>query len=330
MEKQDENVAFLFGNEGRDRPQWAAQKRFISDDFRPVYTQGVTAKGHLPETLFARFLEALRSDPRVAIETFQNWMITARPQGGHFADVAMDRMDARSSEWDSKTAEGIIELFSEVMDDFYLTNPKSQMFFDVWDQSETILNGLREASPAHDWARTMQKAARHGNALSWMMQVIGRREIWARGLAGDRKRHDESYLLEEEDLRRFIRKLFARLKLMKNQQIVGLPRLLGVLYALKEAPWETRTFPVFLNRLYGPQVRDQEFLKFLIAIGGTVVSSDKGAYTTLSSETLSMLLDEDYVRQRLAEIRKRRAGKELAALRTEVDAMIERASSRGR
>lgn len=264
MDQKDENLAFLFGNEGRDRPKWDAQKRFISDDFRPVYTQGVTAKGHLPEAIFARFLEALRTDLRTAMETFGNWMITERPQGGHFADVAMDRLDARSSEWDTETAEGILEIFCEVMDDFYLRNPKSRMYFDVWDQSENILNGVRKASPGHDWTRLIQRSARDRNAVSWMIQIIGRRELWARGISGDRPSHDDNYFMDENDLRLFIRKLFARLKLMKNQQIIALPRLLGVLYTLKEAPWEVRTFPRFLDRLYGPQVRDPEFLRFLI------------------------------------------------------------------
>lgn len=327
MDQKDENLAFLFGNEGRNRPQWDAQKRFISDDFRPVYTQGVTAKGHLPEATFAKFLEALRNDLQTAMATFRHWMLTERPQGGHFADVAMDRLDARSSEWDNETAEGILDIFCETMDDFYLQNPKTRMFFDVWDQSENILKGIRKAYPAHDWSRLLHRSARDRNAVSWMIQIIGRRELWARGISGDRRSHEENYFMDEDDLRRFIRKLFARLKLMKNQQIIVLPRLIGVLYTLKESPWETRSFPQFLDRLYGPQVRDSDFLKFLISVGGITVSSAHGAYTTLSSDTLSVLLDADYVHQRLASIRKRRANKELSALRAEVDAMIERASS---
>ena len=327
MEQKDDNIAFLFGNEGRDRPQWDAQKRFISDDFRPVYKQGVTARGHLPETIFARFLEALRGDPEAALDTFRNWMMTERPQGGHFADVAMDRIDARSSEWDQQTGEGIIRLFCEVMDDFYRTSPKSETFFDVWEQSESILNGLRVRSQDAHWGRSILKLARDGNALSWMMQMIGRRELWARGLAGERRRHDENFLMSEDELQRFIRKLFARLRLMKNQEIIALPRLLGILYTLKETPWETRAFPKFLDRMYGSQVSDRDFLKFLIAIGGTVVSSAHGAFTTLSRETLNVLLDEGYVQRRLAVIRKRRVGRELGRLRSEVDAMIDRAST---
>lgn len=327
MDQADENTAFLFGNEGRNRPQWDAQKRFISDDFRPVYTQGVTAKGHLPEAIFARFLETVRTDPNKAIETFREWMATERPQGGCFADVAMDRMDARSSEWDAETGEGILRLFSEVMDEFYRVSPKSEMFFDVWGQSESIIDSLSKASDENRWRNTIHQSARDGEALSWMIQMVGRRELWARGLSGERRQTDRKFLMSEDDLRRYIRKLFSRLKLMKNSQIITMPRLLGVLYTLKDTPWENRTFPRFLDRLYGPQVRDIEFLKFLIAVGGTVVSSNRGAYTTLSKETFGTLLDESYVQERLGLIRKRRAGKELGSLRSEVDAMIERASS---
>lgn len=326
MDQKDESIAFLFGNEGRDRPQWDAQKRFISDDFRPVYTQGVTAKGHLPEAVFARFLEAARTDQITALETFRIWMATERPQGGCFADVAMDRMDARSPEWDLETGAGIFGLFSEIMDEFYRISSKSEMFFDAWSQSESVINNLRRAPKDKPWLDTIQKSARDGDAVSWMIQIVGRRELWARGISGDRRRDNDDFLMSEDELKRFIRKLFARLKLMKNTQIISLPRLPGVLYTLKETPWESRTFPLFLNRLYGPQVHDPEFLKFLIAVGGTVVSSNKGAYQTLSQETLRILLDEDYVHQRLANIRKRRVGKELSLLRSEVESMIERAS----
>lgn len=318
----DENAEWLFGGESGDEGQWDAHRRFISPTYNPIYRQGVVGPHHLNEADFAAFLKMCGSDEIGAATRFLDWVRSDRPQGGDYGDVALERISARASGFDAETALGIVSVFAHVMDEYYRLRPKREMFADVWEASESIIHTFRTAVPKFDFELVANHLSREGAAIAWLTAVIGRSELWSHGLAGDRPRDSAVWLLSEAALKEFVTVIAMRLSALKVDELLGVPRLGRVLFTLHDSPWVKGELDAILRRLAGPRVSDAGYLAFLEAMAGLVISSDRGAYLTISVQSLATLLGDDVFDRRWTRLLKKKLPADLTAKRAAVAKMI--------
>lgn len=322
MQEKDENSEWLFGGKDGEAGHWEAHRRFISEEFNPIYRQGVIGPHHLREAAFSSFLSTTRSDPHSAAEQLKVWIHTDRPKGGDFGDVAIERIAARASEFEVETALGITTVFAEIMDDYYRWRPKDEMFYDVWQQTEGILGTFNLSLPGFSLESIAGRIAREGKAVSWMACTIGRNELWSQGLAGDRKRESIHYQLSEVELRSFLSEIFRRILKMSTDEILNLPRLAGVLFTIKQSPWHSEIASSVMKRLAGPRTSDARFITFLEAMAGTVISSNRGAYRTLSLDSLHTLIGQPAFDRRWSRLENSELTPDLMTRLTKVKTMI--------
>lgn len=322
----DENAEWLFGGESGDEGQWEAHRRFISSTYNPIYRQGVVGPHHLNEADFAAFLKMSGSDAVGAASQFLDWVRLDRPQGGDYGDIAMERLSARAPGFDAETALGVVSVFAHVMDEYYRLRPKREMFADVWEASEGIVRTLRTKVPAFDFSQIASDLSQEGPAVAWLTAVIGRSELWDHGLAGDRQRDPGVWLMSEVTLKEYITVLAKRLSRLKAVELLALPRLGRVLFTLHDSPWAKDEADAILRKLAGPQVSDASYLAFLEAMAGLVVSSDRGAYFTISVQSLDTLLGEGAFDRRWTRLLKKKLPADLTAKRAAVARMIAEAN----
>uniref|UniRef100_B0T9F5 Uncharacterized protein n=1 Tax=Caulobacter sp. (strain K31) TaxID=366602 RepID=B0T9F5_CAUSK len=322
MAAKDENTEWLFGGDRGEDGEWEAHRRFISAEFNPIYRQGVIGAYHLRESDFSDFLALARTDTTAAAERLRKWIDSSRPQGGDFGSLAMDRLAARAASLDQANALGIVAVFAEIMDDYYSRRPRQEILSDVWEQSEGILRSFRASVPSYDLGQISDVIARGGAALSWMVSVVGRKEIWAHGLAGDRPKDVEQWQLSAPELEAFLSVVFGRVAKLSADQLLALPHLGRLLFTLRESSSHADILTAVLRRLAGPRTSDARFLSFLKAMGGVVISSNRGVYRTLDLKALRTLLGQGAFDARWSRLQAKALVPELEALRSEILEMI--------
>lgn len=289
----DEDAKWLFGGENGENGQWEAHRRFISESYNPIYRQGMVSAHQLSEAAFSEFLSKARTDVLAAAKVFLAWVATERPQGGDYGDVAIERLAARASSFDAKTALGILSVFAEVMDEYDRLRPKREMFIDHWETTEGIIRTFRSSVRGFDVKTLSHHLARQGQAISWLTGSLGRGELWDHGLVGDQKRDVGMHLLDQTSLRDYLSLLANRLCRLRGNELVMLPRLGRVLFTIHDSPWHAAQKEAILRRLAGPRTSNERFISFLEAMAGIVISSDRGVYLKLSITDLHTLLGEE-------------------------------------
>lgn len=319
---EDKNAAWLFDGGKGGNGEWEAHRRFISPEFNAIYRQGVVGPRHLKEADFSRFLKFAREGKPLATQQFEVWFLTDRDEGGDYGDVAMERLAARGHSFDSHTAYGIVRVFADTMDEYYRVRPKREMFIDAWQQSETILHTFQSSVSGFQLGEISLSLATTGNALAWMCSTIARDEFWSHGIAGDRKRDEGARLLTLQELEEFTRVLMSRVEKLSAEEILRLPRLRAVLYTAKESPWNAATLQSIIRKIAGPRVNDARFLQFLEAMSGTVISSNRGVYYTISKKSLENIIGEEDFNRKWSRLLKKRLPENLAIKRDSIKRMM--------
>jgi len=327
MPEKHEDTDWLFGGERSEGGEWEAQRRFISDKFNPIYRQGVIGPYHLPEGKFSEFLAVAKAAPQAGADQIRTWIKTARPHGGDFGDLAMERIAARAPSLDADTAFGLVRVFAEVMDDYYRIRPKREMFFDIWEQSEGILRTFSASVLDYQLDQISDGIAKDGSALSWMISSIGRTELWAHGLTGDQRKDPDRHQLSENALRSFLSALFRRLSALPTEEIFGLPSVGRALFCLKESPWHKELAAQVFRRLAGSRTSDETFIAFLEAMAGPVISSARGVYYTISIPALRTLLGEEMFERRWARLQAKALAPDLASRLANIRRMMAEAKN---
>lgn len=319
---EDGNAAWLFGGQKGENGEWEADRRFISPEFNAIYRQGVVGPRHLKEADFSRFLKFARESAKLATQQFEVWFLTDRDEGGDYGDVAMERLAARAHSFDAETAYGVIRVFANAMDDYYRARPKREMFTDAWQQSESILRTFKSSVPGFQLGAIATSLAETGTALAWMCSAIARDELWGHGITGDQRKDENFRLLTSPELQQFTTTLISRIARLTADQLLNLPRLGTVLYTVRESPWTPSEADKIIRRLAGPRVSDARFLRFLQAMAGVIVSSDRGVYHTISQKTVGNILGEEYFSQRWSKLLSKTLPEELALQREAVKRMM--------
>jgi len=205
----------------------------------------------------------------------------------------MDRIAARASTFDADIASGIVMTFAEFMDEYFVLRPKREMFHDVWQRSEEAIKAFRSAVENFSLDRIAVDIAQDGHAVSWMANILGRRELWAHGLVGDEQKSDSELLLSIPTLEAFLSVLWRRIDALPLTDLLRLPRMAGLLFTFKESPWQEDLIEPLLDRLSGLKTTDNEFVSFLEGMAGVVISSNKGVYYTISVKALQNLLGKE-------------------------------------
>lgn len=324
---ENENATWLFGGQKGEHGEWEAHRRFISPEFNAIYRQGVISPRHLKEADFSRFLKLARDGAKLATQQFKVWFLTDREEGGDYGDVAMERLAARAHSFDAETAYGVVRVFSSAMDDYYRTRPKREMFIDTWQQSESILRTFRSSVAGFRLGAIAPSLAETGDALAWMCSVIARDELWGHGIVGDQRKDENFRLLTQPELQQFTTTLISRMEGLTVEQILSLPRLGAVLYTVRESPWTLSEADKIIKRLAGPRVSDAQFLRFLQAMAGVVVSSNRGVYHTVSQKAVCNIVGEEYFNRRWSRLITKTLPEELALQREKIKRMMAEAKN---
>lgn len=323
----DENVSWLFGGDNGERGEWEAHRRFISPQYNAIYRQGVVGARHLKEAEFALFLQAAREGRPEASEQFERWFLTERLEGGDYGDVAMERIGARAHSFDAETALGIVRVFANVMDEYYRVRPKREMFIDTWQQAERIMRTFHTSVPGFKLGDVSLEIASSGKAIAWMCSAIARDEMWAHGFVGDRGRKEELRLLNRSEVEVFTSALVKRISALAIPDLLSLPRFGTVMYTLKESPWLKDRASTVIQKLAGPRSSDTIFLSFLEAMSGVVISSDHGAYRTISQDAIAGIIGAEQFDRRWNRILKKNLPNDLATKRARLTAMLAEAKN---
>lgn len=313
---KDADAEFLFGRDNNPNGRWEAQRRFVSPEFNPIYRQGFVGPHRLPEAEFSRFLQLARSSEVEAAELLVAWSNRPRQQGGDFGDVAIDRIGARASQMDAQTATGITAVFAEVMDDYFRRRPPRSLFADLWQQTESILKTFRAEVEGFTLGGRSNALAAEGAAISWMICTLGAAELANHGLLSERSGGKPS--MTHAQLEAFLRRLAARVDKLAPDSFLDLPLLARVLFILQNSPWTAKTVARTISRYTGPRASDERFLRFMVASAGLVISSNRGAYHTISFERLGRLVGAERLERRWQELKIKPLSGELASLREQV------------
>jgi len=218
------------------------------------------------------------------------------------ADVLLERMRGASpSNWDKHQVTNFLMALSNVMDETHRRRAAdASVLNSVWDRAERSMVVLLTRLTEGERTQALKRMFRDGHAISWLTALL-RREIWAHGRFGDRRRHQESWYFSENNLNRIIKQMTKRYRDMPASEVLKIVDPLNMFFAWLESGDETGP-----RQLMASCIRTNLGLIDTLEKLTSYTVSTRDRYDVLQRRALEPFLDYSKARRRVETLQKDR------------------------
>lgn len=284
-----------------DRKDAIGNRRLASPDHYRLYFNLIGPAHAINQAGFDRFWLAARTGPDATAELLLE-LNGQRAMGSlRKSDVLLERLRAMEADlWDHTTARNLILAFGRMMDAAYKENPNEEGFAVTnWDRAERLIPTLYSKFSNDERGAVTQELFAHGQAIGWLTSVI-RSEIFSHGLYGNKKTPSDKWILPAEEFSSAVEVIIRRYRGMSIDDILSTPQSIHILYAWKQAGDENGP----RDLLKAAVEKDEGLVKVLMALTGSVTTSDQGRVTVLKRESVENFMDYEQTIDRLTAISK--------------------------
>ncbi len=212
------------------------------------------------------------------------------------ADVLLERFITANEGLSPNQCEHLLQAFSSVMDEAYRARPFDIVWMSsLWDRADRLVPILLGKLNAEQRAATINVMFEQGAAISWLSKLF-RRETFAHGRFGDRRRPQQDWILSDPELDQVAAMMIQRYQALTPDDIFGLVNPLDVLFAWSQGGDEDGPKALIAACI----ATDEGLVATLEKLTTIVSSSDRGTYSVLKRNNLDSFLDFDNARQRVA------------------------------
>jgi hypothetical protein len=225
-----------------------------------------------------------------------NWH--KRSSGSSFGklDLLLERMRGGLNE--SLTiaqCQNVLIALANSMDEAYRIRPFDRGWVNsVWDRAEHLIPILMARLTPDTRLPTLEAMFKGGLAISWLTTLL-RRETFAHGRYGTRRRPQESWFFSEAELDRVIELMLSRYRRMAPADLFKTVDPLSLLFAWRQTGDESSPKQLVTRHA----MTSEGLIEVLKGLTSTVVSSNRGKYLVLSRDNLAPFLDYNEARQRI-------------------------------
>lgn len=211
------------------------------------------------------------------------------------ADVLLERFKTSHDGLSPVQSQHLLVALSDVMDAAYRARPFDVVWMSsLWDRAERLVPLLLSKLDDAQRAATITAMFEQGAAISWLSKLF-RRETFAHGRYGDRRRPEQDWILTDAELDQIERIMLQRYQSLTSEDMFALVDPLDVLFAWSQGCEEHGP----RNLIASCIEEDEGLITTLEKLTTYVTSSDRGTYSVLKRNHLESFLDFDSTRDRV-------------------------------
>lgn len=279
-----------------DRKTAIAGKRLASPDHYRLYFSLIGPKHAVSQVIFDRFWAAAAVGDSDATAQIINELHGEKTFGSlRKSDVLFERLrEVDPALMTSRSARTLLLAFGQIMDDIHRQSDGHILLITTANRAERLRPMLFERLDPEDRAFVIRDMFEDSPAIEWLTDIL-RRETFAHGRYGDRKKPEREWLLSDAELDQVSAAMIARYRKMTAAEVLATPSPLNLLFGWSQAGDEE-----------GPRTLMAEAIESdpgLLAVLDTMTSlretSDRGSFRVLKTDNVEPFLDFAAVRARL-------------------------------
>ena len=282
-----------------DRDSAIRDRRLASPDHYRLYFALSGPSYALKQEDYDAVWKAAGDDWSKIGEILLNWHIV-QPSGGlSKADLLLERIHGLKPEiLTPAQSRNFLLAFGNVLDDAYLKIPFGRSWVtSLWDRAERLVPLLLSRLPRVDRTRTISELFEHGSALGWLTTIF-RRDTFAQGRYGNRKRPESEWLFTAEEMDLITGKMIARYQTMTIREVGEAIDPISLLFAWQQGGDEDGP----RNLISSQTADDSSLIRTLAALTTSINSSNGGRFDVLRRGNLDSFLNYDEARKRVSAI----------------------------
>lgn len=212
------------------------------------------------------------------------------------ADILLERIRGQVyEELSASQCENFLCAFANIMDEAYRLRPFDHSWVNsFWDRAEKLVPFLSSRLEPNRRELVLASIFQQGHAIGWLTSLF-RRETFAHGRFGERRRPEEEWLFGEDELNRITSILLDRYRSMNFQDIAASPNPLNLLFAWMQGGDVKGPRDLIERRAES----DDGFLEALECLMSSINSSDRGRFKVLKKENLENFMELESATDRL-------------------------------
>lgn len=215
------------------------------------------------------------------------------------ADLFLERVKGGVYETlSARQCENFLIAFSNVMDEAYRLHSFDDFWpISLWDRAAELIPLLISGVSGGRRDRVVLTMFRKGEAIGWLTTLF-RKETFAHGRFGERRRPDNEWLFTDVELDRIEETLLDRYRAMSAHDIFACPEPVNLLFAWKQGGDEHGPGTFIESHAQS----DVGFLETLENLMSTMSSSDRGRFKVLKKDIISEFMNVEETSTRLREL----------------------------
>lgn len=288
------------GVDARDREAAISGRRLASPDHYRMYFGLIGPSHAVTQQGFDLFWAAVDDGPEAAAAVLLELQ-------GHQAlgslrkiDVLLERLRGMDEAlWTPARARSLLLALGTMMDEAERRAPPDRNIITGLDRAQRLVPILLRRLDPDERGAVIDALFENGAALDWLTTLL-RRETFAQGRYGDRKRPESEWYLAPDELDRVSGLMIARYQALSFDALASHRRPISMLFAWSQAGDEDGP-RALITKAAGT---DAGLIKVLDTLTSGMESSDRGRYTVLKKDNVEPFLDFAAARERLDAIAK--------------------------
>lgn len=279
-----------------DRQAAIAGRRLASPDHYRLYFSLIGPKHAVSQAVFDRFWAAAAAGETGDVAQILKELHREKTFGSlRKSDVLFERLrDVNPAMMTSRAARTLLFALAQVMDDIHREGDARLLMITTVKRADRLQPMLFARLDPNDRSFVIANMFETGPAIEWLTEIL-RRETFAHGRYGGRKRPERDWLLSDGELDEVSAAMVARYRKMSPAEVLATPSPLNLLFGWLQA-----------GDGEGPRALMTEAIKSdsgLIAVLDTMTSlretSERGRFRVLKSDNVEPFIDFGDARKRL-------------------------------
>lgn len=282
-----------------DRQAAIAGRRLASPDHYRLYFSLIGPKHAVPQLVFDRFWAAAAAADAGEVADILKELHAAKSFGSlRKSDVLFERLrETDPTLVTSCAARTILLALARVMDDIHREGDARMLLITTANRAERLRPMLFGRLDAGDRALVVGDMFANGAAIEWLTDIL-RRETFAHGRYGNRKKPEREWLLSDAELDEVAAAMIARYRKMSVADVLATPSPLNLLFGWSQAGDEDGPRELMAKAIES----DSGLIAILDRMTSLRETSDRGQFPVLKSDNVEPFLDFGAVRKRLETI----------------------------
>jgi len=219
------------------------------------------------------------------------------------ADLLLERLkDGAQKALAPEQCENMLVALSLVMDEAYRRRKFDQFWVNsLWERAGGLVQSLLPRLEPTRRETVVSAMFSKGVAISWLTSLF-RRETFAHGRLGERRRPDEEWLFTNEELDQITVFMLNRYRTMSASDVLGCPNPINILFAWRQTGDEQGPRLLVEKNIES----DEGLIETLERMTTKINSSDRGMFDVLKKDNLKEFMDYQHAYRRVSDLKEDR------------------------